>query len=57
MKISVDDKDDRDALAAILARNEYIVKMTRYKKTAKSNAYYWWVEYKEASKDESLDAN
>lgn len=39
MKISVDDKADRDALAAILARNGYIVKMTRYKKTAKSNAY------------------
>lgn len=57
MKISVDDKADRDALAAILARNGCIVKMTRYKKTAKSNAYYWWVEYKEASKDESLDAN
>lgn len=35
MKISVDDKADRDALAAILARNGYIVKMTRYKKTAK----------------------
>lgn len=27
MKISVDDKADRDALAAILARNGYIVKM------------------------------
>ena len=53
MKISVDDKADRDALAAILARE----RRRGYKKTAKSNAYYWWVEYKEASKDESLDAN
>lgn len=47
MKISVDDKADRDALATILARNGYIVKMTRYKKTAKSNSYLDGAEWRE----------